>query len=81
MFAKSIYNQCKVTVRRILSQSVNPEIRNLYGLTSSINVPSDSVINSVINSSKEIDLSTNEIICPIRIYVESISYAATGYRN
>ena len=29
-----IYNQCKITVRRILKTSVNPDIQQLYTITS-----------------------------------------------
>ena len=39
-----IYNQCRVTVRRILKTSVNPEIQQLYTKTSSQNIVTDNII-------------------------------------
>ena len=39
-----IYNQCRVTVRRILKTSVNPEIQQLYTKTSSQNIVTDDII-------------------------------------
>ena len=46
-FAASLYQQCKLTIRRILSQSQNNEIRRLYSLTSPQNIRTDSLINQV----------------------------------
>ena len=37
-------NQCRVTVRRILKTSVNPEIQQLYTKTSSQNIVTDDII-------------------------------------
>ena len=45
-FAKKIYQQCKLSVRRILKMSKNTEIRKLYEITSNENVRSDEIINS-----------------------------------
>ena len=45
--AKSIYNQCKLSNRRILKRSQNPEIRTLYKLTSTENVNQDSILNNI----------------------------------
>ena len=43
--AKQIYNECMITVRRILRCSVNEEARKLYEITTVNNVNSDSVVN------------------------------------
>ena len=47
--AKQIYNECKITVRRILRCSVNEEARKLYELTTIKNVNSDSVVNKAVS--------------------------------
>ena len=39
-----IYNQCKITVRRILRTSVNPDIHQLYTITSPKNIVVDDII-------------------------------------
>ena len=39
-----IYNECRVTVRRILKNSVNPEIQQLYTKASSQNIVTDDII-------------------------------------
>ena len=39
-----IYNQCKITVRRILRTSVNPDIHQLYTITSPQNIVVDDII-------------------------------------
>ena len=45
--AKMLYNQCKLSTRRILRQSKNPEIQKLCTLTSSRDINHDCLINSV----------------------------------
>ena len=40
----NIYNQCKITVRRILRTSVNPDIQQLYTITSQKNIVVDDII-------------------------------------
>ena len=45
-FAKFVYKKCKLSVRRILSQSNNSEIQRLYKITEHDNIPHDSLINS-----------------------------------
>ena len=47
--AKQIYNECKITVRRILRCSVNEEARKLYEITTIKNVNSDSVVNKAVS--------------------------------
>ena len=54
-FAKTIYQKCKLSLRRILQQSNNPEITNLYLITSPSNVRSDTIINSVVNLNPELN--------------------------
>ena len=45
--AQNIHAQCKFSVRRILKTSQNEEVRTLYNLTSSKNVNSDFILNSI----------------------------------
>ena len=45
-FAKFVYKKCKLSVRRIISQSNNSEIQRLYIITEHDNIPHDSLINS-----------------------------------
>ena len=52
-FAKTIYLQCQMTVRRMLARSRNMEIHKLYALTSPKHVPLDSIINEVISTCNE----------------------------
>ena len=47
--AKQIYNECKITVRRILRCSVNEEARKLDEVTTIKNVDSDSVVNKAVS--------------------------------
>ena len=54
-FAKSIYNKCKLSVRRILSQSNNTEVRRLYILTENESITSDAVINSISTSCPDLE--------------------------
>ena len=58
-FAKTIYQKSKLSVRRILKQSKNSEIRNLYQITSIKNIRSDEIINSVTNNNQ--DLSPKQV--------------------
>jgi hypothetical protein len=46
--AKYTYQQCKLTVRRILKCSMNDEAKKLCELTSTMNVRSDSIVNKAI---------------------------------
>ena len=46
---KQIYNECKITVRRILRCSVNEEARKLYEITTIKNVDSDSIVNKAVS--------------------------------
>ena len=55
--AKQIYNECKITVRRILRCSVNEEARKLYEITTIKNVNSDSVVNKAVSE----DLPNQEV--------------------
>ena len=54
-FAKVIYHKCKLSVRRILRQSKNTEIRKLYSITSKQNVRSDCIVNSVMTENPDMD--------------------------
>ena len=60
MFAKDVYTKCKLSVRRILSLSKNAEIKHLYQITSSLNVRSDSQIDTVVRDNPG---SSNKQIC------------------
>ena len=51
-----IYNQCRVTVRRILKTSVNPEIQQLYTKTSSQNIVTDDIIEQAAAGISEYEL-------------------------
>ena len=46
--AKKSYNECKVSVCRILKTSPNLEVRKLYKITSTKHVNSDSIINKIV---------------------------------
>ena len=46
---KQIYNECKITVRRILRCSVNEEARKLYEIITIKNVDSDSIVNKAVS--------------------------------
>ena len=58
-FAKTVYQKCKLSIRRILSQSKNIEIRNLYKATSLHHVPSDSIVNSILRC--DLDLNVKQV--------------------
>ena len=58
-FAKEIYQKCKLSVRRILSQSKNTEIQKLYKITSSKNIRSDEIVNQVVRLNP--DLNTKQL--------------------
>ena len=53
--AKSVYLKSKLSVRRILRQSKNEEIRRLYNLTSEKNVRTDSLVNSTIQANPNLE--------------------------
>ena len=66
---QNIHAQCKLSVCRILKTSRNEEVRTLYNLTSSKNVKSDFILNSIRvpeirqikhNSTKALSKQTNE---------------------
>ena len=56
--AKQVYNNCKLSVRRILKTSINPDARKLFNLTMNRNAKIDDVVLSAekiylpINSKK-----------------------------
>ena len=54
---KSIYNECKITLRRVLKCSINEEARKLYEITTMKNVNSDSIVNKAFSQ----DLPNNKI--------------------
>ena len=65
-FAKTIYQKCKLSVRRILRQSKNVEIQKLYALTSSKYIRSDSIVNSILSdnpnlNSKQVSSKTDQM--------------------
>ena len=47
--AKLIYNECKVTVRRVLKCSVNEEAQNLYEITAIKNVNYDCIVSEAFS--------------------------------
>ena len=55
--AKLIYNECKITLRRVLKCSINEEARKLYEITTMKNVNSDSIVNKAFSQ----DLPNNKI--------------------
>ena len=55
--AKLIYNECKITLRRVLRRSRNEEARKLYEMTTMKNVNSDSIVNKAFTQ----DLPNNKI--------------------
>ena len=46
--AEQVYNNCKLSVRRILKTSINPDARKLFNLTMNRNAKIDDVITSLI---------------------------------
>ena len=46
---KLIYNECKITLRRVLKCSRNEEARKLYKITAMKNVNSDSIVNKAFS--------------------------------
>ena len=55
---KMLYNQCKLSLSRILRQSKNPEIQKLDTLTSFRHINHDCLINSVSSEKQNQVLST-----------------------
>ena len=55
--AKMLYNPCKLSTRRILRLSKNPEIQNLYTFTSSKHINHVCLINSVSSENQNQVLS------------------------
>ena len=55
--AKLIYNECKITLRRVLRRSRNEEARKLYEMTTMKNVNSDTIVNKALSQ----DISNNKI--------------------
>ena len=51
--AKKLYNECKLSVRRILKTSPNLKARKLYEITSNKHVNSDSIINKIVTVDPE----------------------------
>ena len=51
---QQIYVTCKFSVRRTLKTSLNKDIRNLYKLTSTKNVNSDSILEKINSTKKQI---------------------------
>ena len=47
--AKLIYNECKITLRRVLRCSRNEEARKLYKMTTRKNVNSDTIVNKAFS--------------------------------
>ena len=58
--AKTLFNQCQLSTRRILKQSKNPEIQSIYAATSSKHINHDSIINSVASESRNLAVTTNK---------------------
>ena len=54
---KYIYNECKITLRRVLKSSRNEEARKLYKMTTLKNVNSDFIVNKAFSQ----DLPNNKI--------------------
>ena len=46
---KLIYNECKITLQRVLKCSRNEEARKLYEITAMKNVNSDSIVNKAFS--------------------------------
>ena len=55
MFAKTLYQKCKLSVRRILSQSKNEDIRCFYKITTAKSIRSDEIVNAVVNSNPDLN--------------------------
>ena len=55
--AKLIYNECKITLRRVLRRSRNEEARKLYEMTTMKNVNSNTIVNKTFSQ----DLPNNKI--------------------
>ena len=55
--AKLIYNECKITLRRVLRCSRNEEACKLYEMTTMKNVNSDTIVNKAFSQ----DLPNNKI--------------------
>ena len=55
--AKLIYNECKITLQRVLRCSRNEEARKLYEMTAMKNVNSDTIVNKAFSQ----DLPNNKI--------------------
>ena len=55
--AKLIYNECKITLRRVLRCSRNEEARKLYEMTTMKNLNSDNIANKAFSQ----DLPNNKI--------------------
>ena len=53
--AKSVYLKSKLSVRSILRQSKNEEIRRCYNLTSADNVRADSLVNATIQANPNLE--------------------------
>ena len=53
--AKFVYNKSKLSVRRILNQSNNSDIRKLYQITQNDNVRHDSLIDSISTSHQDFE--------------------------
>ena len=55
--AKLIYNECKITLRRVPRCYRNEEARKLYEMTTMKNVNSDTIVNKALSQ----DISNNKI--------------------
>ena len=55
--SKLIYNECKITLRRVLRCSRNEEARKLYTVTTRKNVNSDTIVNKAFSQ----DLPNNKM--------------------
>ena len=51
--AKHAYMKSTLSVRRILQQSINEELRSLYKITSVKNIRPDSLVNTAIQSNPD----------------------------
>ena len=52
---RTVYQKCKISVRRILKQSKNAEINKLFSVTTTDNIRSDSLVNQIITSNQNLD--------------------------
>ena len=67
----NIYNQCKITVRRILRTSVNPvsDIQQLYTITSPKNIVADDIIERVATGiTKQYQLKKENLVRKTRFW-------------